>query len=73
MATDPNDIRLTRLQRKQLADLADAFGLNWRRLVDHFLAATSKQADEQILWNRLQQESLNEVWDNHQDAVFDDL
>ena len=74
MATDPNDIRLGPEQQQLLAKLADTTGKAWpealREVVEPYLNGTAHPSNP---WLKAQEETLAKVWDNDEDAEYDNV
>ena len=75
MATNPNDIRLGPEQQQLLAALADKTGKTWtealREVVEPHLKNGS--AHSSTPWLKAQEDVLAKVWDNDEDAEYDNL
>lgn len=73
MATDPNDIRLSRAQKELIAKQADEAGKTSEEIAALFTQAIVQILDERTAWLKLQEDSLAKLWVNDADSVFDEL
>ena len=71
MATNPDDISLDDEDRRLLAQAAERAGKPWRKFLRTWL--TDFIADDEYPWAKGQESSFAKVWENNEDAIYDEL
>lgn len=71
MATNPDDITLDDEDRRLLAEAAERAGKPWRKFFRGWLSEFLSGDD--YPWAKAQESSFAKVWDNDEDAVYDEL
>ena len=72
MTADPDDIRLGNEERKLLRQAESRTGKPWRQLLRELLSEVLAKPEE-YPWTTAQEAAFEKVWDNEEDAVYDEL
>ena len=74
MAINPDDIVLSPSVKKEIAQIAEERACDWKELLEAFLMmARHGVGPERYAELKAQELSLAKIWDNEEDAIFDDL